>query len=199
MAQKKKRQRPRNRQIINVTTVGSDIDQEALEKRREIYFTSTVDDSSQHHLTRLLRHLVARSKKPITIYMNTAGGSVVDGLAIYDLIRELGKKVPINIIGTGACMSMGAIIMQAATKRSATPNCAFMLHELHAGVVGSLSQMKDLHQQFDKTQKVLNAILRERTGLTNKRIREITERKDSFFSAEEALKFNLIDGIVWPE
>lgn len=172
------------------------IERKQLE-RREITITGAIDSDVSHVISVKLRYLTEQSKRPITIYLNTPGGSVVDGLAIYDAIKgivEAGVKV--NIIATGACMSMGAIILQAATKRQATKHTSLLLHELSMVNIGALGQLKDKHEEAVRLQDTLNGIIMERSGLDKKKLKELVERRDLYLTAEEALKWKLIDGIV---
>jgi ATP-dependent Clp endopeptidase proteolytic subunit ClpP len=128
--------------------------------------------------------------------MHTYGGGINEGMAIYDHIKGLGKKTPIDITATGACMSMGIIILQAARKRYATPNVCFMLHQLRGSNEGNLGQQRDQYQHMEKLQAKMNIILAQRTKKAVKQIDKLIDRKDYFIGAEEALKMNLIDAIV---
>ena len=79
------------------------IDRSAME-RREVYITGIINSEVQYYLTRILTYLAEDAKKPITIILNTPGGMVADGLAIYDLLKSIGKRAPIYIVATGQCM-----------------------------------------------------------------------------------------------
>lgn len=172
-----------------------DIERE-LFNRREVHLTGTIDSSTAYVSIKCMRYLASQGKKPITFYLNTGGGSVYDGLSIYDHIKSTTRIVPVNIIASGACMSMGMIIMQAATKRLALPNTGFLLHELQSSVRGSLSNMKDDMAESERLQQRLDEIVAKRSGQDIAKLRKTFERKDYFFDAQEALKFNLIDEIV---
>lgn len=176
-----------------------DVVERELAKQRILTLTGTVDPGMAHEAGMRLQYLAGISKKPITLYLNTPGGNIVDGLAIFDLIQRINKEVPVDIVATGSCMSMGTIILQAGRKRLSTPNTYFMLHELSAGMEGKLGDQKDLVKHLEVLQKRLNSILSSRTGLTHKELMKKFDRKDYYMDATEALKVNLIDGIVGGE
>ena len=166
-------------------------------ERRELRITGPIDGETAHLIQVKLSYLRHKEKKPITIYLNTPGGHVIDGLAIYDAImtvRDAGVEV--NIVASGSCMSMGVIIMQAATHRLATKHAAFLLHELHMVTGGSFSDLDDKHKEARRLQTVLNDILMDRSGLTPAKLKELTARRDSYLSAQDAKKFHVIDRIV---
>ncbi|KKL28131.1 hypothetical protein LCGC14_2378200 [marine sediment metagenome] len=171
------------------------IDRSAID-RREVYITGIINSEVQYYLTRILTYLAEDSKKPIHIILNTPGGFVADGLAVYDLFKTIGKRVPINIVATGQCMSIGAIILQAANKRWATVHCVLGLHELSAENVGTYSSTEDNQKQIRKTQRVLNNLIVNRTGMTKKKLQGLIARRDRVFTPDEALELNLIDGVV---
>lgn len=164
-----------------------------LAAERIVHMTGGVNPIMSHEMSVRLRYLASLSNKPITMYMNTPGGSILDGFAIYDLINEVKEKAPVNIIASGSCMSMGVIILQAATRRKAMPHAYFLLHELQGGADGSLSQMSDSHKFMVQLQKRLNDLLTERTGTDVKRL---LKRRDFYIDAKEAKRLKLIDEIV---
>lgn len=165
--------------------------------RREVRVTGTVDSDTAHLIQVKLAYLCSRDDSPITIYLNTPGGSVVDGLAIYDTIKNVRKKgIIVRIQVCGACMSMGAIILQAASHREATEHSAFLLHELSMLSAGSLGQLTDRHKEAERLQSTLNGILIERTGLSENKLKELVERRDLFLSAQDAKKYKIIDKVV---
>jgi ATP-dependent Clp protease protease subunit len=173
------------------------IDRSAID-RREVYITGVINSEVQYYLTRILSYLAEDSRKPINIILNTPGGLVADGLAIYDLLKSITgvRKTPIHIVATGQCMSMGAIILQAATKRYATRHCAIGLHELSAANIGSYSKLEETQEEIRKTQLTLDSIITGRTGMTRKKLKGLIERREAVLSPEEALELNLIDGVI---
>lgn len=174
------------------------IDRTAID-RREVYITGVINSEVQYYLTRILSYLAQDSRKRITITLNTPGGLVSDGLAVYDLLKSLTTtcKTPIDIIATGQCMSMGAVILQAATKRFATRYCAIGLHELSAENRGSYSKLEETQEEIRKTQAILDTIICDRTGMTRKKLKGLIEHsRERVLTSEEALELNLIDGVI---
>ena len=165
--------------------------------RREMMVYGPVDTVMAHDVSSAIEHYASLNKKPITITMNTPGGSVVDGLSIYDSIKRVtAKGIKVRIIATGACMSMGTIILQAATERLSTPHTAFLLHELSMINIGTLGQQKDRHEEALRLQKVLNGILSERSGLSDAKLKVLVERRDLYMTAAEAKQWRLIDKVI---
>jgi ATP-dependent Clp protease, protease subunit len=153
-----------------------------------------VNDVMHSATTHTLRYIASlHPKRPILCEMSTYGGDILNGLALYDLIPLI--PVPVDIRATGACMSMGVIILQAARKRSATPYAQFMLHQLQGSNTGDLGAMRDQHKHMEDLQKKLNAILANRTGMSTQKINSLINRKDYYISAQEALELNIIDAI----
>ena len=171
------------------------IDRSAI-ARREVYITGIINSEVHYYLTRILTYLAEDSKKPISIILNTPGGLVADGLAIYDLLTTIGRRAPINIVATGQCMSMGAIILQAANKRWATRHCAIGLHELHAESIGTYSKLEENQVEIRKTQSLLDDIIINRTGMTLKKLKGLIKRRETVLTPDEALELNLIDGVL---
>ncbi|KKN54389.1 hypothetical protein LCGC14_0592870 [marine sediment metagenome] len=171
------------------------IDRSAM-ARREVYVTGIINSEAHYYLTRILTYLAEDSKKPISIILNTPGGLVADGLAIYDLLTTIGRRAPINIVATGQCMSMGAIILQAANKRWATRHCAIGLHELHAESIGTYSKLEENQVEIRKTQSLLDDIITNRTGMTRKKLKGLIKRRETVLTPDEALELNLIDGVI---
>ncbi len=135
------------------------------------------------------------AEKEINIYINSPGGSVTAGLAIYDTMRYI--TCPISTVCMGQAASMGAFLLSGGTKgmRFALPNSQIMIHQPSAGYSGQVTDI-DIHaRQSLRLKKRLNEILAEHTGQNIRKIVQATER-DNFLTAEEALKFGLIDRIL---
>lgn len=179
-----------------VASIYDEIERRQLE-RREIAITGAIDPDTAHVLSVKLRYLADIGRQPITIHLNTPGGSVVDGLAIYDLIKQtVTDGIKVRIVVTGACMSMGTIVLQAASERIATENTAILLHELAMVNFGSLGQLKDKQAEAERLQRLLNSILIERTGLTAKKLKQLVERKDLYLTANEAKQYKIVDKVI---
>lgn len=168
-----------------------------LSDARIINLYGPINTDAMNHVSNLLEFMSRREpKKPIEVIVNSPGGVVIDGLAIYDRIRQIDKKTPVNITVNGACMSMATIILQAGRERRAYENSEFLLHEIQYGVHGSHSEQKDYIQQATRLQNRLNEILTGRTGMTLEELQKLIERRDYTISAEEALRHGLIDTII---
>lgn len=166
-------------------------------ERREIVLFGQIDNDMAYSAGVKLRYLAHENKRPITLVLNTPGGSVIDGMSLYDAItyvQEMGCDV--RVVCTGACMSMGTIVLQAANERLCTPNAVFMLHELSMVNAGSLGQLKDRHNEAERLQRMLNDILMKRSGVSKDQLSKLIERRDLYLTAQEARKYNFIDDIV---
>lgn len=169
-----------------------------LLKDRILFLGGEVTDDEANLIIAQLLFLEADDPdKDIFLYINSPGGSVSAGLAIYDTIRYL--KCEVVTICVGLAASMGAFLLAAGSKgkRKALPNCEIMIHQPSGGAYGQASDVKIHADHILKTRKKLNEILAERTGQPLNVIEEATER-DNFLTAEEALAFGIIDEIVAP-
>lgn len=133
--------------------------------------------------------------KDISIYINSPGGVITAGLAIYDTMQYI--KPDVSTICVGECASMGAFLLAAGAKgkRYALPNSRIMIHQPSGGAYGTASDMEIQTREVQNLKKRLNAILAHHTGQPIKRIAKDTDR-DCFLSAEEAQKYGIIDEVV---
>lgn len=135
--------------------------------------------------------------KEISFYINSPGGSITDGMAIVDTMNYI--KCPVSTICIGMAASMGAVLLASGTKgkRFATPNSEILIHQpliAGGGLSGQTTEIKIHADHMVKTREKLNKLLSERTGQSLEQIEKDTER-DNYMTAEEALKYGLIDGI----
>ena len=135
--------------------------------------------------------------KEISLYINSPGGSITDGMAIYDTINYI--KCPVSTMCIGMAASMGAVLLAAGEKgkRYATPNAEILIHQplISGGLSGQTTEIKIHADHMVKTREKLNKILSEKTGRPLETIMKDTER-DNYMTAEEALEYGLIDGIL---
>jgi len=135
--------------------------------------------------------------KEISFYINSPGGSITDGMAIVDTMNYI--KCPVTTICIGLAASMGAVLLAAGTKgrRMATANAEIMIHQplISGGLSGQATEIKIHADHMVKTREKLNKLLSDRTGQPLDVIMKDTER-DNYMTAEEALKYGLIDGIM---
>lgn len=169
-----------------------------LAEQRMIHLTGLILPPMYHEMSCRLRYLAKQNKKPINIYLNTPGGSLLDALAMYDVIQEINKQVPVNVIAAGCCMSAGVLVEQAGAKRLSYPNAQFMVHELSGNSGGKLSDTLDAAQYAERLQSVIDGIIASRSGIPIEKLRALYRRRDFFLSAKDAKKLHLIDSIIKP-
>ena len=163
---------------------------------RIIFLVGEVDDSMAASITAQLLYLEAMdTEKDIQIYINSPGGSVSAGLAIYDTMQYIKCDVSTNCIGLAA--SMGSFLLAGGTKgkRFALPNAEVMIHQVLGGAQGQATDMEITTKHLLRTKEKLNRMLAENTGRDYEVICAATER-DNWMSAEEALKFGIIDKVM---
>ena len=168
-----------------------------IEKRR-IFLSAAVDEKSAQEIIKKLWYLEnLDDKKPILFVINSPGGSVDAGFAIWDQIKMI--KAPVYTLVTGLAASMGSILSLCAekSKRFATKNSRIMIHQpLIAGVIqGQATDLEIQAKEIIKTREALVEIYRQKTGKEKKQIEKALDR-DTWMSASEAKEFNLIDAIV---
>ena len=168
-----------------------------LLKDRIIFLSEDVNQTTASLVVAQMLFLESEDPdKEIHFYINSPGGSISDGMAIYDTINYI--KCPVETICIGLAASMGAFLLAAGTKgkRFATPNAEIMIHQplISGGLSGQTTEIKIHADHMVKTREKLNKILSERTGQSLEQIAKDTER-DNYMTAEEALKYGLIDGI----
>ena len=131
----------------------------------------------------------------IQVLLSTYGGSVYDGLALYDAIKA--SKTKVDVIIGGKSMSMGTIIMLGSETRKAYRNTTFMIHEMTSGYLGKLADLENDLGESKRLQKILWDIITSETKITQKQLDDIYEKKkDWYLSAEEALELGLITEII---
>lgn len=167
-----------------------------LLKDRIIIIGTPIDDNMANLMVAQLLYLQSEDpKKDIDIYINSPGGSVSAGMAIYDTMQILSCDIKTYCVGQAA--SMGAVLLAAGSKgkRFALPNARIMIHQPLGGMEGQATDI-DIHaKEILRIKANLNAILANHTGQTVKKITADTER-DNFMSAEDAKKYGLVDEVL---
>lgn len=169
-----------------------------LLKDRIIMIGSPIDDNVANSVVSQLLFLQAQdADKDIYLYINSPGGSVTAGMAIYDTIQHI--KPDVQTIAIGLAASMGSFLLAAGTKgkRFALPNAEIMIHQPLGGAQGQATEIEIAAKHILKTREKLNKILAERTGQKLNKIEKDTDR-DFFMSAEDAKKYGLIDDVMEP-
>lgn len=167
-----------------------------LLKERIIFLADEVNDQTASLVVAQLLFLESEDpNKDIQLYINSPGGSVTAGMAIYDTMNYV--KCDVSTICIGLAASMGAFLLSSGAKgkRYALPNAEVMIHQPSGGAKGQATEIQIVAENILKTKKKLNEILAKNTGQTVKKIAEDTER-DNFMSAEEAKAYGLVDDIV---
>lgn len=165
---------------------------------REIFLTTKVDNETSNELIKQLMILEKLSDtEEVTIYINSPGGEVVSGLAVYDYIQLM--KAPVRTVCIGTAASMGAILFLAGKKREMLKHTRLMIHDPAYGG-GDMTGKKphELQMYVDKlkqSQEIIAKIIAEKTGKVLDEVYEKT-REDSYFNAEEAIAYGLATGIV---
>ena len=164
---------------------------------RIVFLGEEVNDTTASLIVAQLLYLEAQDPdKDIQFYINSPGGSVTAGLAIYDTMQYI--KADVSTICIGLAASMGAFLLAAGTKgkRIALPNSEIMIHQPSGGFRGQATDIQIHAENILRTKDRLNKILAENTGKTLEVVRDATER-DTFMMAEEAKEFGLIDNVIY--
>lgn len=183
-----------------VDAVRLQLRREQSERVRDVYLVGDIEKDAAKSCIERLRELAADKGKPITLYINSAGGNVTDGLAIHDAIRHIvSGGVEVTVIVQGMAYSMGSVVLQAATegRRLAFPHSWIMIHEpaKWAGwqsTSAAAQHLERLKQMQDQIYKILSS----RSGKPLRQIIRDTKRVDFYLDARRALEYGLIDAIV---
>jgi ATP-dependent Clp protease protease subunit len=172
-----------------------DIYSRLLKDRIVILVTQVNETSANLIVAQLLYLQFEDADADIHFYINSPGGSVTAGLAIYDTMQYISCDVATYCMGQAA--SMGAVLLAAgaAGKRNALPNARIMIHQPLAGMQGTATELEIHAKEVIRIKRKLNEILLKHTGQTLQQLEEDTDR-DNFMSAEEAQKYGLIDNVL---
>ena len=163
---------------------------------RIIFLSEEVNDTTASLIVAQLLYLEAQDPdKDIQFYINSPGGSVTAGMAIYDTMRYI--KCDVATICVGMAASMGALLLSAGTKgkRLALPNAEIMIHQPSAGTQGQITDMAIHMKRLQTIKERMNRIMAENTGRSIEEVTAACER-DNFMTAEEALAFGLVDRVL---
>ena len=183
-----------------IDAVRAQLRREQSERLRDIYLVGDIDKDTARVCIERLREFASEGRKPISIYINSAGGNVTDGLAIHDSIRHIiSRGIEVTIIVQGMAYSMGSIVLQAASdgRRLAFPHSWMMIHEpaKWAGwqsTTAAAQHLERLKQMQDQIYKILSS----RSGKPLRQIIRDTKRTDFYLDAQSALDYGLIDQVV---
>ena len=163
-------------------------------QNRMVFITDPITDALASDVIQQLLYLASVSSEDITLVINSPGGSVTAGLAIYDTMQGLSCDVSTVCLGMAA--SMGAFLLAAGTKdkRYVSPNSEVMIHQLMGGVSGQATDVQIAAARFGRMKNNLNMLLSKFTGQPLEKIQVDTDR-DYFMSAQEAVQYGMADGI----
>src|SRR5437762_9613465 len=170
------------------------------ERQRDVYLIGDIEKDTARLCIERLRELSSDSNRPISLYINSAGGNVTDGLAIHDVVRHIiSRGIEVSVIVQGMAYSIGSIGLQAASegKRLTYPHSWIMIHEpaKWAGwqsTTAAAQHLERLKQMQDQIYKILSS----RSGKPLRQIIRDTKRTDFYLDAASALDYGLVDGIV---
>ncbi|MDO8530274.1 MAG: ATP-dependent Clp protease proteolytic subunit [bacterium] len=167
-----------------------------LLEERIVFLAGPVTDLNANVVIAQMLYLVSKDpKRDIKLYINSPGGSVTAGLAIYDTMQYI--KCPVSTICIGLTASMAAIILAAGTKgkRFALPNAEILLHQVMGGAQGQATEIEITAKQIVKIKGSINEILSKHTGQPIEKVERDTER-DFYMTAKEAKEYGLIDEVI---
>jgi ATP-dependent Clp protease protease subunit len=176
------------------------IRKEASDRLRDVYLVGDIEKDPARGVIERLRELANDNPRPITLYINSAGGNVTDGLALHDSIRQIVRRgVEVTIVVQGMAYSMASVVLQAASpgRRLAQPHSWIMIHEpaKWAGWQSTSAAAQHL-DRLKQMQTQIYEILSKRSGRPLNKIIRDTKRTDLYLDAKKALEYGLIDGIV---
>src|SRR5690348_6562276 len=183
-----------------IDAVRQTLRKDAGERLRDVYLIGDIEKDTARACIERLRELANDSNRPITLYINSAGGNVTDGLAIHDAIRHLvSRGIEVTVIVQRMAYSMGSIVLQAASdgRRLAFPHSWIMIHEpaKWAGWQSTTAAAQHL-ERLKQMQDQIYRILSSRSGKPLRQIIRDTKRTDFYLDATKALDYGLIDAIV---
>ena len=193
-----------NERLLNelVEAVKGIVRKEQHDRLRDIYLIGDIEKDTARQAIERLRELANESTRPVTLYINSAGGNVTDGLALHDTIRFLvSQGLEITIVVQGMAYSMGSVVLQAASpgRRLAFPHSWIMIHEpaKWAGWQSTTAAAQHL-DRLKQMQSQIYRILAERSGKPLRQIIRDTKRTDFYLDAFKAREYGLIDNVLGP-
>jgi len=183
-----------------IDAVRGQLRKEAGDRLRDVYLIGDIEKDTARSCIERLRELAGENDRPMTVYINSAGGNVTDGLAIHDAVRHIvSRGIDVTIIVQGMAYSMGSVVLQAASegRRLAFPHSWIMIHEpaKWAGwqsTSAAAQHLERLKQMQDQIYKILSS----RSGKPLRQIIKDTKRTDLYLDAQRARDYGLIDAVV---
>lgn len=171
------------------------IESKLMSEHRRLFITGKINENSAMTFFQQLMYLNAEdSSKPISVFVNSPGGEIDNGLLMYDAI--VGSQAPVRMFCTGGAYSLGAVLFAAGKERYMLPHSKLMLHEplLGGKIGGNASSIKSISDSLLETKSMINKLLALHTEKTEEEINKMTSY-DHYFTAKEAVEMGLADGI----
>ncbi|WP_299249784.1 ClpP family protease [uncultured Lacinutrix sp.] len=180
--------------MSKITKAQDAIDSKLLDERK-VFLWGMVDDKSAKHVIDRLMYLDSLETKDITLYINSPGGYVTSGFAMYDTIKSL--KSDVSTVCTGLAASMGSILLSVGTKgkRFIQPHARVMIHQPSGGARGQASDIEITAKEIVKTKELSAKILADNCGKSFEEVMKDFNR-DHWMGAEESLEYGIVDGII---
>ena len=180
--------------MSKITKAQDAIDSKLLDERK-VFLWGMVDDKSAKHVIDRLMYLDSLETKDITLYINSPGGYVTSGFAMYDTIKSL--KSDVSTVCTGLAASMGSILLSVGTKgkRFIQPHALVMIHQPSGGARGQASDIEITAKEIVKTKELSAKILADNCGKSFEEVMKDFNR-DHWMGAEESLEYGIVDGII---
>ena len=183
-----------------IDAVKDAIKKEQSERLRDVYLIGDIEKDSARSVIERMRELANENRQPITLYLNTAGGNVTDGLALHDAVLQLvSRGLEVTIVVQGMAYSMGSVVLQAASpgRRLCFPHSWIMIHEpaKWAGWQSTTAAAQHL-ERLKQMQSQIYRILSARSGKPLRQIIRDTKRNDFYLDATKALEYGLVDAVL---
>lgn len=183
-----------------IDAVRDAIKKEQSERLRDVYLIGDIEKDSARGVIERMRELANENRQPITLYLNTAGGNVTDGLALHDAVLQLvSQGVEVTIVVQGMAYSMGSVVLQAASpgRRLCFPHSWIMIHEpaKWAGWQSTTAAAQHL-ERLKQMQSQIYRILSARSGKPLRQIIRDTKRNDFYLDATKSLEYGLVDAVL---
>lgn len=179
----------------NSKKIADIIDETLVEQRKVFLWGQVDDDSAKHVIDRLLYLDTLDASKEITLFINSPGGYVTSGMAVYDTIKAI--KAPVSTVCMGFAASMGSLLLSVGEKgrRFIYPHAKVMIHQPSGGAQGQSSDIQIQAQEILKTKLIGAQILAENCGQTVEKVLADFDR-DYWMTAEESVNYGIVDGII---
>ena len=186
---KKKKKNNNNKEQPKVSSID-------LHEKRIIYLDGEIVDKTAKETIELMLKMDEVNHQDITLYINSGGGSVSAGLAIYDVMNMIKSDVKTIVLGKAASMACILLLNGKKGKRYCLPNSEVMIHEVSSGTFGKVAEMQEHLDHSKSLNTKLRKIIVQKTNLNWKQVKEDTTKKDRWYTAKEALKYGFIDKII---